>query len=95
MFTFPVHWLFKHMVFLEKTLFVYHVPKITVRKKSDTQFLMCRLTRTPQWKQPVNQQTNPRNRRRWRGKFGANNPRGVGPTEDLRISVPNNLNQVR
>ena len=36
MFTFPVHWLFKHMVFLEKTLFVYHVPKITVGKKSDT-----------------------------------------------------------
>ena len=56
---------------------------------------MFRLTRTPQWKQPVSQQNNPRNRRRWRGKFGANNPRGVGPTEDLRISVPNNLNQVR
>ena len=36
MFTFLVHWLFKHMVFLEKTLFVYHVPKINVRKKSDT-----------------------------------------------------------
>lgn len=52
------------------------------------------LTRTPQWKQPVSQQTNPRSRRGWRGKSAANIPRGMGLTEDLRISVPNNLHQL-
>ncbi|KAL9965738.1 hypothetical protein ACROYT_G029580 [Oculina patagonica] len=51
-----------------------------------------RITRTPQWQQVTNQLNNQNNRRRWRGK-GRGNPSTMGPTEDLRISVPNNLHR--
>lgn len=55
-----------------------------------------RFTRTPQWEHVTNQlNNNQANRRRWRGgaRRAGGNPSIMGPTEDLRISVPNNLHR--
>jgi len=55
-----------------------------------------RLTRNPQWEQVTNQlNNNQANTRRWRGgaRRAGGNPSIMGPTEDLRISVPNNLHR--
>ena len=59
---------------------------------------LFRLSRTPHWEQVTGQlNNNQTNRRRWRGgaRRAGGNPSIMGPTEDLRISVPNNFHRVR
>lgn len=59
---------------------------------------LFRFTRTPQWEHVTYQlNKNQANKRRWRGgaRRAGGNPSIMGPTEDLRISVPNNLHRVR
>lgn len=55
-----------------------------------------RLARNPQLELVSNQLNNQANGRRWRGaaRRAGGNPSPMGPTEDLRISVPNNLHRV-